>query len=618
MGEFKEREDNPLHKEYGLWNNTKYVLKKTRKYCGTVMILAVLSMICGSLASYYWGYISKMIIDLIGMEATEEVRTAALLRTVLIGCGIGAVVGIGPALENQIFYRLIHVRMMLITERVAKALSIPYEMLERPEVLDVHQRATRATDGNDNGIEGMSHHMITLGTNAVTVIVTFAAVTVLDWRLILVMTFLTILSFLFYDYTIKKDKREVWDILAPVWRKVHYMERVTQDFEFAKDIRLFGMAGFLLKKQKKIYAEREEKIDYHQELWYRYTAVSRLLHVISEILVYGVLIYAVLKKDMSVGDFTLFLSLAHAFNGSMVRFMQMFGEYKKTSLEIDDFRSFMDLEEEDESNVIPLPETENYTLEFKDVTYRYPKADKDALSHLNLTLHPGERLAVVGMNGAGKTTMIKLLLRLYDPTEGQILLNGTDIRKYSRKEYYKLFSPLFQNTEIFAFPMAENISMLPSEVTDRTKATEKAELAGLKEKLDSLPEGIGTELLKIVDEHGVDLSGGERQKLALAKALYKDAPIVVLDEPTAALDALAEKQLYERFDTMIGGKSAVYISHRLASTRFCDRVAMFVDGRMAEYGTHDELIARNGEYARMFEVQAQYYRDGEGADGDEE
>lgn len=618
MGEFKNREDNPLHQEYGLPGNTVYVLKKTLKYNRTVMILALLSMICGSVASYYWGYISKMIIDLVQSDATEEVRLAALFRTVLIGCAIGGAVGIAPALTDQIGYRLIHVRMKTITERVAKALSIPYEMLERPEVLDVHQRATRATGGNDNGIEGMSHHMIALGTDAVTVIVTFIAVTVLDWRLILILAFLTVMSFLCYDYTVKKDKREVWDILAPVWRKVNYMERVTQDFEYAKDIRLFNMAGFLLKKQKKIYAEREEKIDYHQELWFRYTVISRLLHVISEILVYGVLIYAVLKKDMSIGDFTLFLSLAHAFSGAMVRFMQRFGNFKRTSLEMDDFRSFMDLKTDDGEEKIPLPKADRYTLEFKDVTFRYPKAEKDAVSHLNLTLKPGERLAVVGLNGAGKTTMIKLLLRLYDPTEGKILLNGTDIREYAREDYYRLFAPLFQNVEIFAFPMAENISMRPAEDTDRKKARETAETAGLKEKLDSLPNGIETELLKVVDEQGVDLSGGEKQKLALAKALYKDAPIVVLDEPTAALDALAEKQLYERFDTMIGGKSAVYISHRLASTRFCDRVAMFADGKMVEYGTHEELIAKNGEYARMFEVQAQYYRDGEGADDCEE
>ena len=216
---------------------------------------------------------------------------------------------------------------------------------------------------------------------------------------------------------------------------------------------------------------------------------------------------------------------------------------------------------------------------------------------------------MVGLNGAGKTTMIKLLLRLYDPTEGFITLNGTDIRKYRREDYYRLFSPVFQNVELFALPLAENVSMLPMQATDREKAAACLREAGLGGRLDELTKGLDTELLKIASEEGIDLSGGEKQKLALARALYKGAPVVVLDEPTAALDALAEKQLYERFDRMIGKKSAVYISHRLASTRFCDRIAMFMDGRMAEYGTHDELVAKGGEYARLFDVQAQYYRE---------
>jgi len=226
-----------------------------------------------------------------------------------------------------------------------------------------------------------------------------------------------------------------------------------------------------------------------------------------------------------------------------------------------------------------------------------------------MTLHPGEKLAVVGLNGAGKTTMIKLLLRLYDPSEGYITLNGIDIKKFNREDYYRLFSPVFQDLEVFAFPIAENVSMKTPEKTHKDKVEEAIREAGLFDKILTLPKGIESELLKVVDEEGIDLSGGEKQKLALARALYKDAPIVVLDEPTSALDAIAEQQLYERFDKMIGNKAAIYISHRLASTRFCDNIAMFKDGRMIEYGGHEELMNKGGEYANMFTVQAQYYHD---------
>lgn len=214
---------------------------------------------------------------------------------------------------------------------------------------------------------------------------------------------------------------------------------------------------------------------------------------------------------------------------------------------------------------------------------------------------------MVGLNGAGKTTFIKLLLRLYEPSSGKILLNGIDIRNYQKRSYYQLFAPLFQEVELFAFPLAENISMDTPENTDVVRAEECLHMAGFGNKLKELPKGIHTEVLKIIDEEGLDFSGGERQKLALARALYKNAPIIVLDEPTAALDALAEYELYQNFDRMIGDKSAIYISHRLSSTRFCDHIGMFMDGEMVEYGTHQELLQKNGAYSKMFELQAQYY-----------
>ena len=319
---------------------------------------------------------------------------------------------------------------------------------------------------------------------------------------------------------------------------------------------------------------------------------------------------AVLNKGMSVGDFTMFLAFAFAFSGALTRLLQRFGDYKRASLETDDFRSFIDLDvADDEKDCIPLPDTDSYEIEFVDVSYKYLKSDKEALSHLNLKIRAGEKLAVVGLNGAGKTTMIKLLLRLYDPTEGYITLNGTDIRKFRRADYYKLFAPVFQNVEIFAFLMSENIAMERAGELDAEKALRCAFDAGLEERVVSLVKGIETPLTKIVEDDGVDLSGGEKQKLALAKALYKGARIVVLDEPTSALDAIAEQALYESFDEMIGDRSAVYISHRLASTRFCDRIAMFENGHLAEYGSHDDLMAANGKYAEMFNTQAQYYRE---------
>lgn len=613
MSEYKESKDNPLHREFGVWSNTLYILKKLRQYCPAVIPIALTGIVCGSILSYFWGIFGKYVIDLVQSEGSVTENAEALLKLVLIAGLAAAALTFGNAFStNKTWYRFIYVRMQVITERIDRALCLNYQMLERPDVLDVHERATQATGGNNNGVEGMMNLMVTLGRNLVTILVTLAAVSVLDWRLVFCLFLLGVLQYLYHRWIIKLDKREVWDKLAPVWRQVNYMSRVTQDFDYAKDVRLFDMSGFLLDKQRQVFAQREERTDHHLDLWYRHTVVTQVLYLIGKALIYAALFYAVLKKGMSIGNFTMYLALAVAFSESLQQFLHRFGDYGRASLEVDDFRSFMELDLEEGTDTIPIPQAEEYTIEFHDVSYRYLKAEKDAVSHLNLILHPGEKLAVVGLNGAGKTTMIKLLLRLYDPTQGYVTLNGTDIRRFKREEYYRLFSPVFQDVEIFAFPMAENVSMKTPEDTDRKRAEDVAFEAGLQEKVLSLRKGIDTELLKIVDEEGVDLSGGEKQKLALARALYKAAPVVVLDEPTSALDALAEQQLYERFDHMIGKKSAVYISHRLASTRFCDRVAMFRDGAMVEYGSHEELMAKGGEYAHMFEVQAQYYQEEKG------
>ena len=609
---YKESRENPLHRDFGLWSNTRFVLNRARKYCAVVFPLAFTDLLCGSLQGYYGGFLAKFIIDAVTADLPAEEKQRRLIWILVIGALVSLLISFGKAIAgNMVWPRYILIRTGVIHERVEKAQRMDYELLEKPDALDLHQRATSSTDGNSNGFEGMMHILQDLGKNLVTTVVTFVAVTVLDVRLILAITVLAVCSFLYYRVILKKDKKEVWDRLAPVWRKSSYMARVTQQFEYAKDIRLFAMKPFLLKKQREVFDVREDRMDYHQDIWNRNMLFGQLMNVISRILIYTVLYFAVLRGDnpLSIGSFTLYLTLAGAFSGALISLLQRFGDYSRASMEVDDLRSFLELNGEVREDLLPLPETGTYELQFHDVSFRYPDADREAVSRLNLTLHAGEKLAVVGLNGAGKTTMIKLLLRLYDPTEGTVTLNGTDIRRYRREEYYRLFSPVFQNIEIFALPLAENVSMRPGRETDRKRAETCLREAGLGDKLDGLAKGLDTELLKVAAEDGIDLSGGEKQKLALARALYKGAPVVVLDEPTAALDALAEKQLYERFDRLIGKKSAVYISHRLASTRFCDRIAMFIDGRMAEYGTHDELMARGGEYARLFEVQAQYYRE---------
>ncbi len=247
-----------------------------------------------------------------------------------------------------------------------------------------------------------------------------------------------------------------------------------------------------------------------------------------------------------------------------------------------------------------------YQVEFRDVSFRYPGTERYALRHVSMTFRVGRRLAVVGPNGSGKTTFIKLLCRLYDPTEGEILLNGIDIRKYRHEDYIALFSVVFQDFQLFALPLGQNVAGAAS--YDRERARRALEDAGFDQRLETMPRGLDTYLYKDLDKGGVEVSGGEAQKLAIARALYKDAPFIVLDEPTAALDPIAEAEIYSKFNDIAGDKTAVYISHRLSSCKFCDQIAVFQDGSVVQTGSHEALLAdENGLYAQLWHAQAQYY-----------
>lgn len=247
-----------------------------------------------------------------------------------------------------------------------------------------------------------------------------------------------------------------------------------------------------------------------------------------------------------------------------------------------------------------------YQIEFKNVSFKYPESEQYALKNLSIKLKIGEKLAIVGMNGSGKTTMIKLLCRLYDPDEGEILLNGVDIKKFKQEEYCRLFSVVFQDFILYPFPLAQNIAV--NQLYDAALAEQCLRGADFGIRLSELEKGLDTYLYKDYDDSGIEISGGEAQKIAIARAVYKDAPFILLDEPTAALDPLAEYEIYTNFDKIIGTKTAIYISHRLSSCRFCEKIAVFHEGSLVQFGSHEELVEeKHGKYYELWHAQAQYY-----------
>ena len=325
-------------------------------------------------------------------------------------------------------------------------------------------------------------------------------------------------------------------------------------------------------------------------------------------LVYAFVCLKAWAGAFAVGSVAQYVGAITALSGSVGTLVSTWGEFRANAVFLRQTYKFLDTPNEMYQGSLTTEKRSdrNYEIEFRDVSFRYPGAEDYALRHVSMKFRVGERLAVVGENGSGKTTFIKLLCRLYDPTEGTILLNGIDIRKYDYDEYIALFSVVFQDFQLLSFSLGQNVAAAVQYNPERAKAC--LQKAGFGDRLAQLPDGLETKLYKDFDEKGVQISGGEAQKIALARALYKDAPFVVLDEPTAALDPIAEMEVYEKFNEIVGDRTAVYISHRLSSCRFCDSIAVFDHGSIIQRGTHESLLQNeDGKYFALWNAQAQYY-----------
>ena len=326
---------------------------------------------------------------------------------------------------------------------------------------------------------------------------------------------------------------------------------------------------------------------------------------------YALLIHMFYNGEIGIDEFVLYFAAISSFVSWIGGIILCWNKANTVSLKLCDFREFIDYPEYDGSGIAKAADHMDTVpeIEFRNVSFRYDGAERDIIHKLSFKIKSGEKLALVGLNGAGKTTLVKLLCGLYRPSSGEILFNGVSLADFKREDYYKLIAPVFQEVRTAFFSLAETVSGKSTAETDLKKAEICMRQAGLGAKIDALPEGIHTKLNKKVHENGTELSGGEAQKLMIARALYKDAPLLILDEPTAALDPIAESKIYTAFNTMANNKTALFISHRLASTSFCDRIILLENGSIIEEGTHQELIAEKGKYKELFDIQSCWYKD---------
>ena len=408
----------------------------------------------------------------------------------------------------------------------------------------------------------------------------------------------------------EKNRRAFEAIHASADRRFDYLFRTMIDFRYAGEVRMNQMSDWLSGKFMKVWEEYRINRGEYDKRQIRVRLAACVIDLVQMLVLYGYAVYQALRGMVTIGSFSVYVGAILNFSGAFVSFTEGLSRMVSLSKYVDEHKEYLRLAAPShrEKGVNRLPAAENrHVFEFRDVSFRYPNTDRMILKHLSLTISDGEKLAVVGLNGAGKTTFIKLLCRLYEPTEGVIRYNGTDISTIRYEDYIRLLSVVFQDYRLFAFSVKDNIVLNGTYEEGRFhRAIRKT---GLDIRLSLLPHGAETAVSKEFDEEGVEFSGGESQKLVTARAYYKDAPVVIMDEPTSALDALAEQRLYEQFREIMEGKAAIFISHRLASTRFCDWIAVFEDGRIGEYGTHDELMERKGLYYEMFCRQAEYYRE---------
>lgn len=608
----KETQSKPGAKKapkpkYNLWQNTGFMLRTSRKYAKSVFPLCIVLALLSAGKSVAELLIAPAILNKIELSASlgSVVFTIAAFALVLM-----LLSGLRSYVDTNALFGRIAVRSQGIYLSISrKYAKTSYPNLLNTDFLALGEKASAACAGNSESSEAIWTTLTDLMTSCIGFIVYLALLTNLNLWLAALVAATTAVS-----YFASKRINE-WGYLhrseeLELTKRIEYANKTATSREFAKDIRMFGLRGWLedlwgstMRLYSAFCAKRERKY-----IWAN--IIDIVLTFLRNGIAYAFLIGITVKNGLPASQFLLYFAALSGFAQWVVEILDKLSVMHKQSLDISTIREFLDWDEPFDLNGgerIAFEPNKQYEIRLDDVSFRYPKADKDTLSHINLTVHPGEKLAIVGLNGAGKTTLVKLVCGFLDPTEGRILLNGEDIRKFNRNDYYALFSAVFQEFSVLDVTVKENVAQRVDGI-DETRVWQCIDKAGLTEKIKSLPKGIETHLGRRVFKDGVEFSGGQTQRLMLARALYKNAPILVLDEPTAALDPIAENDIYQKYNDMTHGRTSFFISHRLASTRFCDRIIFVDSGKIAEEGTHDELLKNGGGYAYLFEVQSKYYR----------
>lgn len=585
--------------------NVKYMLTNWLKWDKRSLIYFLIRVPALVLQPIVTAYIPKAMIDCIAKGATVGRLT---LVVGLLSVLVVLTTWLAPFMQELLngSARIIRMRYAVLAFR--KNLNTDYTNIENPEGREKNKRAMEFYRSYYSGSADFLDSSNQFCVCIVGVIASLMLIYKINFIMILVILATCVCEFFLLKFLNKKEKKTK-DERSSVFVRFDYYYNLCRDFSAAKDIRLYGFTDYFMSAVAKIIYDLEQINQKFMRQNIKVGGTRALLNLLRELVAYAYLTYLVCRGRLSVSDFIFYFGIITGFSNWILNAVYQYSNLERCCNDCAAFREFV--ESTDESENKPNVNFDSVdSIEFKNVSFTYPSAEKSTIIDMSFKVNKGENIAVVGENGAGKTTAVKLLCGLYYPTSGDILVNGKSSLDFSSDSYFNLFSAVFQDYYFMPMTIAENVCTTSDYDSERLYSA--FEKAGILSKINTMPDKEKSYMIKDVYKEAVDFSGGEKQKLLLAKAIYKNAPVLILDEPTAALDPIAENELYLKYNEMTSGKISFFISHRLSSTRFCDRILFIKDGKIAESGTHEELMALKGSYYRMYQVQSYYYKENGG------
>lgn len=590
--------------KYSVLENSRYMLSEIYKIDKKTILLMLFYCVPAVIAPLTSTVLLKMLLDIL--------ETGGELNKIFIAVGIfvilSAAANIGrDFIETRLALKSNKVRYTFQSEVLMHSMAISYENIESRQKRKMLEKAQRMVAYINRGIAAAVYTYKKLFYDFIGIFSACAIFLYVDYKISILLVIIGACTFYIFSH-LANDEKKYDDEALPIHKKSAYFTlNKPTEIKAAKDIRIFNISSWFSPMMDILIGDRADIAKVFFKSFTKYRLLEMLLIFIREGATMYFLISGVLKNNISVSDFAFYFGLLNAFSVWIKGIALDFQDIKANCLMCNDLRDFMAIDTMDDSKPpVPINTDKACTVEFRNVSFSYNEG-MPVIKNISFKVDSGEKLAIVGENGAGKTTCMKLLSGLYSPDNGEILINGIRTSDMPVSQYFSLFSAVFQDAFSLPASISENISL--SSNTDKDRITAVLKKSGLYDKISTLENGADTMLDKELNKGGIDLSGGEMQKLFLARALYKDAPIIILDEPTAALDPIAENDLYIKFNELTKNKTAFYISHRLSSTRFCDRILYLKDGQIAESGTHEELMTQKGDYFRMYEMQSYYYRE---------